>query len=171
MKPCLLLLFVSIAACTTFTGQTSRSWRWSSPSNSVSSTRIDIVTDVTKDVFELRTGHKVPDSAFDKVDEIKFTYFETFCMPEEPGGSGKCKGQVDYKDREIWITLEGRCLASTSLSHELIHIFAKSVGMSDSDHDNPLLFEKAKGADEDSIEYQAEHESFKALGCTEIRLF
>ncbi len=169
MKVCLAALMF-LTGCTTFTGKTAQGWNWSSLSDSVSSDKIEVITNITREVFEEYTGRKVPESAFNYIDKIHFTYFPTYCPPENPFGSGKCNGQIDYEDKEMWITSKGYCLATTSLSHELIHMFAKATHIN-SFHDNPMLFKRARGADKDTVEYKAKKKSFQAIGCTEIVLF
>lgn len=161
------LILLLLTNCASFNGNTAQGWHWTSPSNTVSSSDIEIVVNITREVFEEVTGKKVVDSAFHNVKYLKFTYFETFCPPEDIYGSGKCLGQTDIESKEMWITLQGSCLARTSLVHELIHIFARN----DHDHDNPLLFKKAPGPDEATVEHIAQDRAFVALGCTDIVLF
>jgi len=168
-KVCLLLCLLS--GCASYSGTTSRGWQWSSPSDNVSTERMETVITVTSKMFEDATGRKIPASAYDKVKSVEFTYYETFCPPDEPGGNGKCLGQVNYEEKKMWVTLRSSCLARTSLAHELIHIFSKSTGMNDTDHNNPVLFERAPGANEDSVEYKAKEQAFVALGCEDIVLF
>jgi hypothetical protein len=165
------LLFCLLSGCASYSGTTSRGWNWTSPSNNVSTDRMEVVITVTSKMFEDITGRKIPASAFDKVKDVEFVYYETFCPPDDVFGSGKCMGQVNYEEKKMWVTLRSSCLARTSFAHELIHVFAKSTGIQDNDHDNSLLFEKASGADEDTVEYKAKEQAFVALGCKDIVLF
>ncbi len=152
-------------------GQTKHGWKWSSPSDSVTSEQIEIVANVTKETFEEVTGEKIYQEAFGYIDTITFSYFDTFCMGDDASGVGQCRGQVNFGEKKMWVTVSSSCLADTSLVHELIHMYAKAARMPNHFHENPLLFIKAKGPDEDSVEYKAKEKAREALGCRYITLF
>lgn len=153
---CAFLMF--LVACGS-SGVTSGGWKWESP-NKTTDEEVELVIAVTQRVLEEETKEHIPNSAWDQVETLTFTYFNTFCF-----GHFECYGQVNYKNKKMWVTLRNGCLAWTSFPHELLHVFAKATGgFNKSEHD-PRLFKKASKNPKETVEYKVQKQLAKLMNC------
>ena len=158
------ILFL-LCSCASAGGITPQNWKWHSPMSYPTSRDVMNTIDITKDVFEARTATKLPEDTWGMVKEIEFVLWPIY------SSTGQEKGKFDIINKKLIVRLYGSCLTNSSLTHELIHLFARAT-MIEHAHQtkgSALLFREDayyNNVDpEETVEAMSKRFSSVALGC------